>query len=183
MTDQPAWQRSEGRDHVIPVHHPWSFKSVRRFVKKAIWLLPDMDSTGNWYGLHSFIVRHVASMLLAYISWATQLMFPPYIRYKPGQVYLEKDVILPYVPNVDLCDYKCVSETQSKRSTLLFFRGRLKRNAVSFLLLFQAFDKIRSIYVCDSSTFCCLICLLIFHLVDLVRVGRYAVSLWQNYKT
>ncbi|XP_037407045.1 probable arabinosyltransferase ARAD1 isoform X2 [Triticum dicoccoides] len=97
MTDQPAWQRSEGRDHVIPVHHPWSFKSVRRFVKKAMWLLPDMDSTGNWY--------------------------------KPGQVYLEKDVILPYVPNVDLCDYKCVSETQSKRSTLLFFRGRLKRNA------------------------------------------------------
>ncbi|CAO1944675.1 unnamed protein product [Urochloa humidicola] len=97
VTDQPAWQRSEGRDHVIPVHHPWSFKSVRRFVKKAIWLLPDMDSTGNWY--------------------------------KPGQVYLEKDVILPYVPNVDLCDSKCVSETQSKRSILLFFRGRLKRNA------------------------------------------------------
>ncbi|PUZ54294.1 hypothetical protein GQ55_5G119400 [Panicum hallii var. hallii] len=97
VTDQPAWQRSEGRDHVIPVHHPWSFKSVRRFVKKAIWLLPDMDSTGNWY--------------------------------KPGQVYLEKDVILPYVPNVDHCDSKCVSETQSKRSILLFFRGRLKRNA------------------------------------------------------
>ncbi|KAF0892081.1 hypothetical protein E2562_013474 [Oryza meyeriana var. granulata] len=97
VTDQPAWQRSEGRDHVIPVHHPWSFKSVRRFVKKAIWLLPDMDSTGNWY--------------------------------KPGQVYLEKDVILPYVPNVDLCDSKCVSETQSRRSTLLFFRGRLRRNA------------------------------------------------------
>lgn len=66
-------------------------------MKKAVWLLPDMDSTGNWY--------------------------------KPGQVYLEKDVILPYVPNVDLCDSKCVSETQSKRSTLLFFRGRLKRNA------------------------------------------------------
>ncbi|KAK1667701.1 hypothetical protein QYE76_055860 [Lolium multiflorum] len=97
VTDQPAWKRSEGRDHIIPVHHPWSFKSVRRFVKKAVWLLPDMDSTGNWY--------------------------------KPGQVYLEKDVILPYVPNVDLCDSKCVSETQSKRSTLLFFRGRLKRNA------------------------------------------------------
>ncbi|RLM93098.1 putative arabinosyltransferase ARAD1 [Panicum miliaceum] len=97
VTDQPAWQRSEGRDHVIPVHHPWSFKSVRRFVKKAIWLLPDMDSTGNWY--------------------------------KPGQVYLEKDVILPYVPNVDHCDSKCVFETQSKRSILLFFRGRLKRNA------------------------------------------------------
>ncbi|TVU36565.1 hypothetical protein EJB05_18503, partial [Eragrostis curvula] len=97
VTDQPAWQHSEGRDHVIPVHHPWSFKSVRRFVKKAIWLLPDMDSTGNWY--------------------------------KPGQVYLEKDVILPYVPNVDLCDSKCVSETQSKRNILLFFRGRLKRNA------------------------------------------------------
>ncbi|KAL5220880.1 hypothetical protein ABZP36_025593 [Zizania latifolia] len=97
VTDQPAWQRSEGRDHVIPVHHPWSFKSVRRFVKKAIWLLPDMDSTGNWY--------------------------------KPGQVYLEKDVILPYVPNIDPCDSKCVSETQSRRSTLLFFRGRLRRNA------------------------------------------------------
>lgn len=97
MTDQPAWKRSEGRDHILPVHHPWSFKSVRRLMKKAIWLLPDMDSTGNWY--------------------------------KPGQVYLEKDLILPYVPNVDLCDSKCLSESASKRTTLLFFRGRLKRNA------------------------------------------------------
>ncbi|CAM8978940.1 unnamed protein product [Rhodiola kirilowii] len=97
ITDQPAWNRSGGRDHIFPIHHPWSFKSVRKFVKKAIWLLPDMDSTGNWY--------------------------------KPGQVYLEKDLILPYVPNVDFCDDKCASETATKRSTLLFFRGRLKRNA------------------------------------------------------
>uniref|UniRef100_A0A2P2J8L6 Catalytic n=2 Tax=Rhizophora mucronata TaxID=61149 RepID=A0A2P2J8L6_RHIMU len=66
-------------------------------MKNAIWLLPDMDSTGNWY--------------------------------KPGQVFLEKDLILPYVPNVDLCDAKCILETESKRTTLLFFRGRLKRNA------------------------------------------------------
>ncbi|KAL0919232.1 hypothetical protein M5K25_011314 [Dendrobium thyrsiflorum] len=97
VTDQPAWQRSEGRDHILPVHHPWSFKSVRRYMKKAIWLLPDMDSTGNWY--------------------------------KPGQVCLEKDLILPYVPNVDLCDAQCLRDTHSNRSTLLFFRGRLKRNA------------------------------------------------------
>ncbi|XP_058080092.1 probable arabinosyltransferase ARAD1 [Magnolia sinica] len=97
VTDQPAWQRSEGRDHILPVHHPWSFKSVRRFMKTAIWLLPDMDSTGNWY--------------------------------KPGQVWLEKDLILPYVPNVEVCDAKCLSENESQRRTLLFFRGRLKRNA------------------------------------------------------
>ncbi|KAA3457705.1 putative arabinosyltransferase ARAD1 isoform X1 [Gossypium australe] len=97
VTDQPAWKRSEGRDHIFPIHHPWSFKSVRRYVKNSIWLLPDMDSTGNWY--------------------------------KPGQVSLEKDLILPYVPNVDLCDAKCVSESESKRTILLFFRGRLKRNA------------------------------------------------------
>ncbi|KAF8008840.1 hypothetical protein BT93_K2479 [Corymbia citriodora subsp. variegata] len=97
VTDQPAWKRSEGRDHILPVHHPWSFKTVRRYMKNAIWLLPDMDSTGNWY--------------------------------KPGQVSLEKDLILPYAPNVDLCDAKCVSDSQSKRTTLLFFRGRLKRNA------------------------------------------------------
>ncbi|KAK4433183.1 putative arabinosyltransferase A [Sesamum alatum] len=95
VTDQPAWKRSGGRDHILPVHHPWSFKSVRKFMKNAIWLLPDMDSTGNWY--------------------------------KPGQVYLEKDLILPYVPNLELCDSKCLLD--SKRTTLLFFRGRLKRNA------------------------------------------------------
>ncbi|KAK9170593.1 hypothetical protein Syun_002733 [Stephania yunnanensis] len=97
VTDQPAWKRSEGRDHILPVHHPWSFKSVRRFMKKAIWILPDMDSTGNWY--------------------------------KPGEVWLEKDLILPYVPNVEYCNSKCLSESESRRSTLLFFRGRLKRNA------------------------------------------------------
>ncbi|KFK25917.1 hypothetical protein AALP_AA8G180000 [Arabis alpina] len=97
VTDQPAWKRSEGKDHIFPIHHPWSFKSVRKYVKNAIWLLPDMDSTGNWY--------------------------------KPGQVSLEKDLILPYVPNVDNCDAKCLSESAPKRTTLLFFRGRLKRNA------------------------------------------------------
>ncbi|KAI3783895.1 hypothetical protein L1987_42984 [Smallanthus sonchifolius] len=97
VTNQPAWKRSEGRDHIFPIHHPWSFKSVRKFVKNAIWLLPDMDSTGNWY--------------------------------KPGQVSLEKDLILPYVPNLDLCDAKCLSESASRRTTLLYFRGRLKRNA------------------------------------------------------
>jgi hypothetical protein len=68
VTDQPAWQRSEGRDHIIPVHHPWSFKSVRRFVKKAIWLLPDMDSTGNWYGIIVFQLPLYLGKLLACIS-------------------------------------------------------------------------------------------------------------------
>ncbi|GLJ50553.1 hypothetical protein SUGI_1077050 [Cryptomeria japonica] len=97
ITDQPAWQRSNGRDHILPVHHPWSFKSVRRFVKDAIWLLPDMDSTGNWY--------------------------------KPGEVWLEKDLILPYVANVDACDGACLVQSWAQRKTLLFFRGRLKRNA------------------------------------------------------
>ncbi|XP_038700033.1 probable arabinosyltransferase ARAD1 isoform X2 [Tripterygium wilfordii] len=97
VTDQPAWKRSEGRDHILPIHHPWSFKSVRRYMKNAIWILPDMDSTGNWY--------------------------------KPGQVSLEKDLILPYVPNLELCDTECLSKTESKRIILLYFRGRLKRNA------------------------------------------------------
>lgn len=66
-------------------------------------------------------------------------------RYKPGQVYLEKDLILPYVANVDFCDARCVSETQSKRTTLLFFRGRLKRNAVRILILEMDFFDINSI--------------------------------------
>ncbi|KAI8529683.1 hypothetical protein RHMOL_Rhmol12G0243700 [Rhododendron molle] len=80
VTDQLTWKRSEGRDHILAVHHPWSFKSVRRYMKNAIWLLPDMDSTGNWY--------------------------------KPGQVSLETDLILPYVPSVHLCGPKCLSESQ-----------------------------------------------------------------------
>ncbi|MCO5558257.1 hypothetical protein L7F22_011836 [Adiantum nelumboides] len=97
VRSQPAWQRSGGRDHVLPVHHPWSFKSHRRFMKHAIWLLPDLDSTGNWY--------------------------------KPGEVSLAKDVVLPYVPNVEPCDHHCMVQRVARRKTLLFFRGRLKRNA------------------------------------------------------
>ena len=54
-------------------------------------------------------------------------------RYKPGQVSLEKDLVLPYVPNVDRCDAKCLFESAPLRNTLLFFRGRLKRNAVRFM--------------------------------------------------
>lgn len=120
VTDQPAWKRSEGRDHIFPIHHPWSFKSVRKFVKNAIWLLPDMDSTGNWY--------------------------------KPGQVSLEKDLILPYVPNVDICDTKCLSESAPMRTTLLFFRGRLKRNAVRVMPLliyhFTSYIKCSCLFLC-----------------------------------
>ncbi|KAK4799285.1 hypothetical protein SAY86_024650 [Trapa natans] len=120
VTDQPAWKRSEGRDHILPVHHPWSFKSVRRYMKNAIWLLPDMDSTGNWY--------------------------------KPGQVSVEKDLILPYVPNVDLCNDKCLTDSESKRITLLFFRGRLKRNAVgSIYQIYLFLSKIFFLFISDYS--------------------------------
>ncbi|KAF6136769.1 hypothetical protein GIB67_020091 [Kingdonia uniflora] len=66
-------------------------------MKKAIWLLPDMDSIGNWY--------------------------------KPGEIWLEKDLILPYVSNVEICYAKCLSGSESSITTLLFFCGRLKRNA------------------------------------------------------
>jgi hypothetical protein len=144
VTDQPAWQRSEGRDHVFPVHHPWSFKSVRRSVQKAIWFLPDMDSTGNWYYIHLSCSFHF-SLVTSHVPQLNSRTCLFYFRYKPGQVYLEKDVILPYVPNVDLCDPKCVSETQSKRNILLFFRGRLKRNAVGLLSSFLPFDS--SLYI------------------------------------
>ncbi|KAF6175518.1 hypothetical protein GIB67_038092 [Kingdonia uniflora] len=97
VTDQPAGKRSKGRYHILPAHHPWSFKTVHRYMKKATWLLPDMDSIGNWY--------------------------------KPSEVWMEKDLILPYVSNVEICNAKCLSGSESSRTTLLFFRGRLKRNA------------------------------------------------------
>lgn len=67
--------------------------------------------------------------------WSCSLViFCHLLRYKPGQVFLEKDLILPYVPNVDLCDAKCMADTESTRTTILFFRGRLKRNAVRILI-------------------------------------------------
>ncbi|KAG0476442.1 hypothetical protein HPP92_013283 [Vanilla planifolia] len=49
---------------------------------------------------------------------------------KPGQVWLEKDIILPYVANVNLCDAKCMFENQSKKETHCFSFGKsFKRNA------------------------------------------------------
>ncbi|KAF6163299.1 hypothetical protein GIB67_025163 [Kingdonia uniflora] len=47
----------------------------------------------------------------------------------PGKVWLEKDLILPYVLNVKICNAKCLSGSESSRTTLFFFLGRLKRNA------------------------------------------------------
>lgn len=90
------------------------------------------------HGLHRKLVTNLLMLWCTWIwcvhYWSScwNLIFFKF-RYKPGQVSLEKDLILPYVPNVDLCDAKCSSESESKRKTLLFFRGRLKRNAVRIL--------------------------------------------------
>lgn len=154
VTDQPAWKRSEGRDHILPVHHPWSFKSVRRFMKNAIWLLPDMDSTGNWL-LSELVVliQYLFMVHLFYDGAQNQCQLLKLImlrthRYKPGQVWLEKDLILPYVPNVEVCDAKCMSESGSQRNTLLFFRGRLKRNAVRMFSFFFLKDNLFIFHMC-----------------------------------
>jgi hypothetical protein len=93
-------------------------------------------------GTGEYLICKWICILEAYYSLKLQifylllllLLFSTF-RYKPGQVFLEKDLILPYVPNVDLCDARCASESYSKRSSLLFFRGRLKRNAVRILVL------------------------------------------------
>lgn len=70
-------------------------------------------------------------------------------RYKPGEVWLEKDVILPYVPNVEVCDAKCLLDSQSQRSILLFFRGRLKRNAVRIFLRITCIIHSKTFYLLD----------------------------------
>jgi hypothetical protein len=65
--------------------------------------------------------------------WDSGVFYPVSVgfgRYKPGEVSLEKDVILPYVPNVEVCDANCLEYNRMHRTTLLFFRGRTKRNAV-----------------------------------------------------
>ncbi|KAF7143212.1 hypothetical protein RHSIM_Rhsim05G0022200 [Rhododendron simsii] len=51
VTDRPAWKRSEGRDHILPVHHPWSFKSVRRYMKNAIGCYQLWTPQGTEYKL------------------------------------------------------------------------------------------------------------------------------------
>ena len=35
------WQRSEGRDHVIPMHHPNAFRFLREQVNKSIIVVAD----------------------------------------------------------------------------------------------------------------------------------------------
>ncbi|XP_073394692.1 probable arabinosyltransferase ARAD1 isoform X1 [Physcomitrium patens] len=114
ITRQAAWQRSGGRDHVLAVHHPWSMKSHRRFLKSAIWLLSDLDSSGNWY--HSFFSGEF------FVEYNVTM-------YKEGEVSLEKDVIMPYVANVDACDDNCLATSKPSRKTLLFFQGRIVRGS------------------------------------------------------
>lgn len=53
-----------------------------------------------------------------------------YYRYKEGEVSLEKDVVMPYVANVEACDSNCLATSKLLRKTLLFFRGRIVRGSV-----------------------------------------------------
>ena len=64
--------------------------------------------------------------------WLRQLT-----RYKPGEVSLEKDVVMPYVANVDHCDADCLATSLPLRKTLLFFRGRTDRHGVQKSILFH----------------------------------------------
>ncbi|KAG8497220.1 hypothetical protein CXB51_008450 [Gossypium anomalum] len=97
VTEQPAWKRSEGRDHIFPIHHPWSFKSVRRY----IWIPQGIAISFNILGTSQ------------------------------GKFHWRR-TSFSHILNVDLCDAKCVSESESKRPILFFFRGQLKRNAFCF---------------------------------------------------
>ncbi|KAB5512325.1 hypothetical protein DKX38_029353 [Salix brachista] len=65
-----------------------------------------------------------------------------------------RDLILPYVPNVNLCDTKCISQSEPKRSTLLYFRGRLKRNVDGRILakLVAKLNGVEGLFIKEGAT-------------------------------
>lgn len=41
LRESPYWQRSAGRDHVIPMHHPNAFRFLRSGVNASILIVAD----------------------------------------------------------------------------------------------------------------------------------------------
>ncbi|KAF7839573.1 putative arabinosyltransferase ARAD1 [Senna tora] len=88
------WQRSGGRDHVIPMTHPNAFKFLRDQVNASIQVVVDFG------------------------------------RYPKRVSNLRKDVVSPYVHVVDTFTDDEAQDPYNSRTTLLFFRGGIKRKDV-----------------------------------------------------
>lgn len=85
------WQRSGGRDHVIPMTHPNAFRFLRQLVNASILIVADFG------------------------------------RYPKSMSTLSKDVVSPYVHNVDSLKDDDPLDPFESRKTLLFFRGNTVR--------------------------------------------------------
>ncbi|KAI5578476.1 hypothetical protein BDE02_08G030000 [Populus trichocarpa] len=85
------WQRSGGRDHVIPMTHPNAFRFLRQLVNASILIVADFG------------------------------------RYPKSLSTLSKDVVSPYVHNVDSFKDDYLLDPFESRKTLLFFRGNTVR--------------------------------------------------------
>lgn len=85
------WQRSGGRDHVIPMTHPNAFRFLRQLVNASILIVADFG------------------------------------RYPKSLSTLSKDVVSPYVHNVDSFKDDDLLDPFESRKTLLFFRGNTVR--------------------------------------------------------
>lgn len=68
LRESDYWKRSDGRDHVIPMHHPNAFRHYRDLLNASIFIVADFGRIMNISTLTKDVVAPYPHMVESYSS-------------------------------------------------------------------------------------------------------------------